>query len=376
MTITVALDLRPLSLPEKSQRGTGQVIRPLLEHVGCSNDDCRFLLLLAQDQEPPAIPPRCEPCILPWEYGDISRSDWHRESWRTGRFLSRLAPDVYHAPDLYLPRGYSGRILVTVCDYYDLPLVGPVHIFGHTYGWRWNVRFRWRYRLTWSGLARHADRVATISHTTAKRIAARFPRLKHKLRPIPLGIEEGWLLPPTGSDIADELGLSRPMVLHVGGLEARKNPGGVLGAFERLRRERPEATLVLAGPPHGPKAEAPGIRNLGYVSREDLKRLYAAADVLLFPSHDEGFGLPVVEALAQGCPVVTSRGTATEEVAAGRATLVDPTDQEEIYRALVRTLEAPRPAPAHDLRRAADVAAAYLQLYRELAAASSASITP
>jgi glycosyltransferase involved in cell wall biosynthesis len=94
-----------------------------------------------------------------------------------------------------------------------------------------------------------------------------------------------------------------------------------------------ELQLVLAGPAGWnedlrPLVEGhPGrIRSLGFVEPDDLRALYAGAEVFCYPSLFEGFGLPVVEAMAQGTPVVTSRGTATEEAAGGAAVLIDPHD--------------------------------------------------
>ncbi|MEK8023825.1 MAG: glycosyltransferase family 1 protein [Candidatus Hydrogenedentota bacterium] len=325
-----------------------------------------YTLLLAPDQKPPEQCGSLRRYVLPWTYGDISRSDWLAESRRTGRFLNELNPDLYHAPDLYMPRGFTGPVVVTACDYFELPIVGPVRLFGQTYGWRWNFRFRFRYRWTWRTMISHAACVATISHTTAQRVRHRFPSLADRVVAVPLGLDETWFTPPSPRpDVLAKYGLDRPLILHVGGLEKRKNPQGVLNTFQRLRREMPTAHLALAGPLHGPKTESPGVHVLGFLPLDDLQRLYAAADCLLYPSFDEGFGLPVVEALAMGCPVVTSRGTATEEVAMGHASLVDPSNADEIYFAVLSILRSPRPMPAADLNRSVDTAKSYFSLYRE-----------
>jgi len=80
------------------------------------------------------------------------------------------------------------------------------------------------------------------------------------------------------------------------------------------------------------------VRLLGFVSDRDRDALYAGADAFVYPSLREGFGLPVAEAMAHGTPVVTSRGTATEEVAGGAAVLVDPTDVDDIAAGIVQAL--------------------------------------
>jgi glycosyltransferase involved in cell wall biosynthesis len=144
--------------------------------------------------------------------------------------------------------------------------------------------------------------------------------------------------------------LTGPYILWTGTLEPRKNLGGLLAAFDALETE---IELVLVGPPGWsqdvdqllarlPDAKRSRVRRLGWVPRSDLGPLYAGADVFCFPSLLEGFGFPVVEAMAQGTPVVTSTGTSTEElVADGAGLAVDPRDTGAIAAALESVLSDP-----------------------------------
>ena len=149
-------------------------------------------------------------------------------------------------------------------------------------------------------------------------------------------------------------GLARDYVLWCGTVEPRKNLPGLFAAFALLAPVRPDLDLVLVGP-HGwgRLPELPGgldpnrVRVLGPLSRAALDAAYAGATAFCFPSIREGFGLPVLEAMQHGTPVVTSRGTSCAEIADDAALLVDPLDPVALAGAL---LEATGPA-APDLRR-------------------------
>ena len=124
------------------------------------------------------------------------------------------------------------------------------------------------------------------------------------------------------------LGLRSPFVLHAGGAAARKNLEGLASAWPLVRAERPELTLALAGPEH-PRRTAlfegmPGVLLLGRLPDAVMPGLVAAADAVVVPSLYEGFGLPVLEAMAAGVPAVVANTSSLPEVAAGHGFLVEP----------------------------------------------------
>ena len=140
--------------------------------------------------------------------------------------------------------------------------------------------------------------------------------------------------------LRDKLGLARPYILFLGGITPLKNIGNLLRAFARVATTH-DVDLVLAGfkrwsfeqelAPIGELGLEDRVKYVGYVADEDLAALYSAAECLALPSWYEGFGIPIVEAMACGCPVVTSSGRhAAPEVAGGAAILVDPADPASI----------------------------------------------
>ena len=149
--------------------------------------------------------------------------------------------------------------------------------------------------------------------------------------------------------VTKRLGITRPYVLAVGSLEPRKNLVGLIEGMRRLPADqRDRLSLVVAGPPGWRNADIHdqlrraadelSICQVGCVSRDDLNVLYSFAEVFAYPSLSEGFGLPVVEAMACGAPVVTSNCASLPEVAGIAALLVDPTDPDAIGEAIARVV--------------------------------------
>ena len=158
-----------------------------------------------------------------------------------------------------------------------------------------------------------------------------------RLRLVPLGVDRVEVAPSDVERVRATYDLPARFVLFVGTLEPRKNLVRLARAVARLDESTP---LVVAGADGWGGAAAAtdavggDVRFVGFVARDDLPALYTAADVFAYPSEWEGFGLPVAEAMAQGTPVVTSKGVSTEEVAGGAAVLVDPLDIDDIARGI------------------------------------------
>ncbi|MEX2293816.1 MAG: glycosyltransferase family 1 protein [Acidimicrobiales bacterium] len=158
-----------------------------------------------------------------------------------------------------------------------------------------------------------------------------------RLRVAPLGTAARLTAAAEVERVRAVYGLDRPIVLFNGTVEPRKNLGRLIEAFGRLGDV--DAELVLVGP-DGWGSELPpsNARRLGFVPRADLEALYAAAAVVAYPSLREGFGLPVLDAMAQGAAVLTSATTSTAEVAGDAAVLIDPFDVDAIAGGLALLL--------------------------------------
>ncbi len=190
-----------------------------------------------------------------------------------------------------------------------------------------------------------------------------------RIRVVPLGVDHAPASSEAIAAVRQRHSLPERFVLFVGTLEPRKNLRRLAAANEPM-----VMPLVVAGPAGWGDATddlAGDLRFLGFVPRSDLPALYAAATVFAYPSESEGFGLPVLEAMNQGAPVVTSTGTSTEEVAGGAAVLVDPFDVDSIAAGLAEAERRADELSAAGRARAAtmtwDAAAERtLDVYREV----------
>ena len=208
------------------------------------------------------------------------------------------------------------------------------------------LEFRDRFTALARQAAERSDRIIAVSEFTAAQTAELLDYPRDRIDTIPHGVDP----PEKASDRArsafrGRLGLKHRFLLHVGAIQKRKNILRLLEAFETL--DEPVLLVLAGGDGYGSEEIAARIdagpargriRRLGYVDSETRRMLYQTAAALAFPSLDEGFGLPVLEAMAAGLPVVTSNRSALPEVAGDAAVLVDPLRTESIRDGLQRVL--------------------------------------
>lgn len=262
------------------------------------------------------------------------RSPVPRLEWSTGPV------DLVHATTWAVP----ATRLPLVVTVHDLAfLADPGHFTAH------GAAF---FRRALSAVCERAAAVVVPSASTARECLAEGIEVE-RVHVVPHGNALDPASPADVEQLRRRHGLTRPYVLWVGTHEPRKNLGVVGEAFRRLRPERPDLDLVLVGPTGWGDVPLPSgddVHVLGRLSRSELAAAYAGATVFCFPSLREGFGLPVLEAMAAGVPVVTSAGTACAEVLGDAGLAVPPTDPDAVAAALVEAAGA----------RAAELSAASL----------------
>ena len=197
-----------------------------------------------------------------------------------------------------------------------------------------------------------------------------------RLRHVPLGVTTQTITDEDRVRVRATYELPEQFVLFVGTLEPRKNLTRLIAALGSIRDAPPLVVVGMAGWGDQAPSTAHDVRFTGFVPAHDLPALYEACSVFAFPSILEGYGLPVIEAMAHGAAVVTSRGTSTEEVAGGAAILVDPLSVESIAAGLSEALENIDQLRARGVVRAAQVswsatAEATMSAYREVLGVSS-----
>ncbi|HZV48570.1 MAG TPA: glycosyltransferase family 1 protein [Candidatus Dormibacteraeota bacterium] len=313
-TPVVAVDANPAS--RSVQTGTEVYAREVARRLPRAAPDLRFVFYASR----PA--PFTEPdlTVLP------GRRLWSQ--LRLCRQLWRRRPDLFFAPSHVVPFLAPGRTLTVIHDLAFERYPGAYSRGALAY-----------LRLTTRWAERRCARLIVPSQATARDLTELHGLDPARIRVVPAGGGEPPGSRPTRPAArrrAAQLGVDRPFLLNVGRVEPRKNQLTALAAVERL----PDLLLVCAGPPAdldlaARLARSPRCRVLGRVDDADLEHLYAAAEALVFPSLYEGFGLPVLEALRRGLPVVTAAVASLPEVGGEAAVYVrDPCDPAELAAAI------------------------------------------
>jgi glycosyltransferase involved in cell wall biosynthesis len=277
------------------------------------------------------------PTVLPLPRAALYDA-WHLLDWPS--VIRGADVDVVHAPSLAVPPKGGKPLVVSVHD--AAPWLFPASF---------PLRGRWFHRAGVRTASRRADRILTGTEAAAQELLAHTSLPAQRLRVIPYGVDHPYP-GPGPDDVSTVLRRydlhDRPYVLWIGSLEPRKGLATLLAALVRLARTNPAPTLALAGyagwrneniiSAEDRAVLGGALRELGRVYEPELQALYTGASVFAFPSWHEGFGLPVLEAMVAGAPVVASDIPALREVAGDAAIFVPPGRPEAWAEALSRVL--------------------------------------
>jgi alpha-1,3-rhamnosyl/mannosyltransferase len=377
---TIALDAR-----KWTDFGIGTYVRCLVAELVKLESPHELMLLMHSDSLAQGVDlPREVRCVAV-----EARSYSLRELLLFGGVVRRAGADLYHAPHYPLPVRLPAPTVVTVHDLIHLLFpqflpTGPRGLLARIYAQR-----------MLRSSARRARRIITPSQSTADDLQSRLRVPAEKIRVIPNGVHASFARSQPEAEVARtlaELQVHQPFVLFVANPKPHKNFDRLLEAYALWQSAESSSQLALprlvcvgARPPERQKltdlfANDPNTQILGYVDDATLAHLYAACEMFVFPSLYEGFGLPVLEAMAAGAPVITSTTSSLPEVAGDAALLVDPHDATALAHAMQRLHADPdlraelqrrgrRRAAAHSW---ATAAAATLAVYEEVLAEEAA----
>lgn len=319
--------------------GLGRYLGALLRRMCTASGDSDWLLYGRRNLSAPAghRPVRLRRDAWPADLGRIASLGTSLPLW-----LAQDRPDVFWAPahrlPLWIPAG-TARV-VTIHDLCWLRAPQTM---------RTSTR-RLDAMLVPHAVAR-ADRILAVSEATGADLRESFPAAADRVVVVPAAAER--LPPPDDGGLLRTLGVDTPYVLFVGTREPRKNLLRLVRAFVTVCDRSPQLGLVIAGGDGwGDRGDldtllaipalAGRVRMLGRIDDRQLSTLYAHALCLAMPSLYEGFGLPLLEALDHGTPVVTSNVSSMPEVAGDAGLLVDPLSIDSIAHALLRIAQEPR----------------------------------
>jgi glycosyltransferase involved in cell wall biosynthesis len=332
MPLRVGIDVSPLAL---TRAGTARHIQSLLDAI--EHEDVELRRYSFGGRSRALVPAR-----------DVG---WYLAALPTRARRDRVA--VLHCPTQRAPVRSQVPLVVT---FHDLAVLRHPETFN-----RWTRTYS---RLALSRVVRAARRLIAVSEFTRRELLELLDVPEEKVRVVPNAVG-----PPFAADGDAAAG---NYVLAVSTLEPRKNLPRLVEAFQRAHLNGCRLLVAGARGWGGVQVDGDAVSWLGEVGDEELARLYRGARCVAYVSLYEGFGLPVLEAMACGAPVVAARTGAAEEVAGEAAVLVDPLDPDAIAAGLAEALDRREELRAQGLERArafswADAARATVEVYREAA---------
>ncbi|MCK6480665.1 MAG: glycosyltransferase family 4 protein [Planctomycetes bacterium] len=318
MKIGLDLDILERGFPTGVERAWRCLVRALLQR----EDGVRYVLYSRDPLDLGApLPKTAQPVAL----GGKERTSLWRET-RLAPALRQDGVDLLHSPVAAIPLRTQVPRVATV---HEIPWLRHPGIEG---AGREIV-----HRLRVRAAAAFAAAVVVPSEATRRDLASLHPGVAERTRVVPHGVDPLFLAAAAegGEPDAGRLGTGgRPFLLAVGAGRPRKGPDTLLAAYARYREAGGDRDLVVTGPGKPPPGPPPGVRWVGWIEDPLLLAAYRGADALVYHSLNEGFGLPLLEAMATGTPVVAAAAGSVPEVAGEAALLVPPGDEAALAASL------------------------------------------
>ncbi|MFN0118611.1 MAG: glycosyltransferase family 4 protein [Elusimicrobiota bacterium] len=253
-----------------------------------------------------------------------------------GKWLNSLNLGLYHMPHFDVPLGYRGKLVITIHDL--IHLLFPQYSsypLANLYA-----------KVVMRNAVERADQIIVVSNNTKHDLCYFFPEVAHKIAVVYPAVAPDFfpLDKQDGHDVLERLKIPREFFLYVGNLRKSKNTPFLINTYLNLKKKiRDLPPLVLVGKNFLKEYELgmpDGIIYLGQLTKDELIALYSTCMGFIFPSLYEGFGLPPLEAMACGAPVITSNVSSIPEVCQDAAIYIDPKSPESLEKAIQSFLDS------------------------------------
>jgi glycosyltransferase involved in cell wall biosynthesis len=336
--LKIAIEARPIKWSYGT--GIGNYTYGLIEKLNELDPGNEYTFLWPDHQPEPFIPMQ-----RPYTFYSLPKDD-RREEREVPVWLQQEGADLYHLPQngFRAPQNTASKIVVTIHDL--IPYVLPEMV---------RPSFLKRFILEMPEIIASSDHIITVSQAAKQDILKIFKVSPAKISVVPSAPAANYRrLPPTtvAERLRHKFRLRRPYILYVGGLNPRKNVAELICAYAKISRTLPDGQLLVI-----PGAEGQHLQKLraltealdleanvvfpGFVVSADLPLLYNGADLFVYPSLYEGFGLPPIEAMACGVPVIVANTSSLPEVVGEAALLVNPHDTLKLAETIWQVLNDP-----------------------------------
>lgn len=327
-----------------SESGLGRYIRNLvtnLEKIDTKNQ--YYVLLLKKDFEKISFSnPEFHKVIADFKWYGLT------EQINLPRILKSINPDLVHFPHFNVPIFYKGKFIVTIHDlihqHFQTRTTTTLNPLLH------NIK-RFGYKKIFSNAVKNSYKIIVPSEFVKNQLIKEWKIEINKIIVTAEGVDEEMIkiIRETGENdfikVVEKFKFKKPYLFYVGNAQPHKNLCQLISAFKKLKEKYSELSLVLSGPDHyfwqqiRKSENTEYIKFTGFVSEKELVALYKNAEMFVMPSLEEGFGIPILEAMACSCPIASSNAGSLPEVGGEAALYFDPKNEEEMIRRISQLLD-------------------------------------